>query len=66
MTKKTTKQSSTKSSAADYLKRLGPVRRVVSMARDHSTKNSYKLRLECKHVRTGTKRRTLRCRRCAK
>ena len=52
------------SSAADYLKRLGPVRRVIAMARDHSTKNSYRLRLECKHTRVGTKRRSLRCRRC--
>ena len=64
MKSKSTKQSSTKSSATDYLKRLGPVRPVIAMSRDHSTKNSYRLRLECKHTRVGTKRRTLRCRRC--
>jgi hypothetical protein len=68
MTTKSTKASSTKSStktgAADLTKRLGPVRRVVKMTRASETEASYNLHLECKHVRVGTKRKSLRCRRC--
>jgi hypothetical protein len=66
MKSKSTKKSSSKSVAQDYLTRLGPVREVVKMARDHSTKNAYVLTLRCGHKRVGTKRKTLRCRRCAK
>ncbi len=64
MKKSVTKKATVKKSPAELAKRLGPVRRVIAMARDHSTKNSYRLRLECKHTRIGTKRKTLRCRRC--
>jgi hypothetical protein len=63
---KSKKSSSTKahSTAVDYLKRLGPVREVVKMARASDTKAGYRLTLKCGHVRVATKRKTLRCRRC--
>jgi len=65
MAKQQTKQSSTKSSsAADLAKRLGPVRKVVKMTKAAETESSYNLHLECKHVRVGTKRKSLRCGRC--
>jgi hypothetical protein len=54
----------TKSSAADYLKRLGPMREVVKVVRASDTKAAYRLTLKCGHVRVGTKRANLRCRRC--
>jgi len=60
MTKKTKKQPT----AAEYTKRLGPVRKVVKMIRASDTRGSYNLHLECKHVRRGTKRATVRCGRC--
>ena len=70
-TKKQTKTSSTKTmhgkSAAvikEYNERLGPVRRVISMTRAKGTDASYRLRLECKHVRVATKRAAVRCGRC--
>ena len=72
MKTKSTRKSSTKtvpsgkSAQAELTHRLGPVRRVVSMTRASDTKAAHRLRLECKHVRVGTKRRTLRCRLCAK
>jgi hypothetical protein len=58
--------SSGKSAAAiaEYNKRLGLVRRVVSMTRAKGTKAAYNLRLECKHTRVGTKQATVRCGRC--
>jgi len=59
-------KSSTKAQSADYLKRLGPMREVVKMTRASDTKASYVLTLKCGHKRVGTKRKTLRCRRCAK
>jgi hypothetical protein len=65
MTTKSTKASSTKGGAADSLtKRLGPLRKVVKMTRASETEASYNLTLECKHVRVGTKRKSLRCGRC--
>jgi hypothetical protein len=66
---KTTKKPAVKkqqASPADLTRRPGPIMAVTKMARDHDTKNSYTLTLKCGHKRTGTKRRTLRCRRCAK
>jgi len=54
--KKSSKSSKKKQpTAAEYAKRLGPVR---------NTRGSYNLHLECKHVRRGTKRATVRCGRC--
>lgn len=47
-------------------KRLGPLRKVVKMTRASETEASYNLTLECKHVRVGTKRKSLRCGRCRK
>jgi hypothetical protein len=64
MKTKGTKKKTAKSSAADYLKRLGPVREVVKMVKAHDTEGSYNLHLSCKHVRVGTKRKSLRCGRC--
>lgn len=64
-TKKTT-AAVVKSSAAELTKRLGPIRKVVRLVRARDTKASFNLHLECRHVRVGTKRATLRCRRCAK
>ena len=66
MTKGTKKKTAAKSSVADFLKRLGPVREVVKMARASDTKAAYRLTLRCGHVRVGTKRATLRCGRCRK
>jgi hypothetical protein len=40
------------------------VREVVRMTRASDTKGSYLLVLKCGHKRVGTKRRSLRCRRC--
>lgn len=60
----TTKAASSGKSAAvikEYNERLGPVRRVISMTRAKGMEASYRLQLECKHVRIATKRSTLRC-----
>jgi hypothetical protein len=68
-TKQTTKKKAVKkqaASAADLLARLGPVREVVRMTRAHDTTAAYNLVLSCKHVRVGTKRKSLRCGRCRK
>jgi hypothetical protein len=65
--KSSTKKTSGLKSAAvikEYNERLGPVRRVVSMTRAQGTKAAYNLKLECKHIRRGTKRATVRCGRC--
>jgi len=73
---KSTKKSSAKKAAtvkgksaavvAEYNRRLGPVKKVVKTSKAEGTENSVVLHLECGHKRVATKRRTLRCRRCAK
>jgi hypothetical protein len=67
---KTQSKSSTKQAAAmksrqtELLYRLGPSRKVVKTSKAAGTENSVVLHLECGHKRVGTKRATLRCRRC--
>jgi hypothetical protein len=61
-----TSKSKSTSSTTDLTTRLGPVRKVVKMTKAAETEASYHLHLECKHVRVGTKRKSLRCGRCRK
>jgi len=50
--KKSSKSSTKKQpTAAEYTKRLGPVRKVVRLVRASDPRGSFKLHLECKHVR---------------
>ncbi len=73
---KSTKKSSAKKAAAvkgksaavvaEYNRRLGPVKKVVKTSKAEGTDTAVILHLECGHKRVATKRKTLRCRRCAK
>jgi len=75
MKKQSKKTSSTKAQAqraatlkarqVELAHRLGPSRKVVKTSKAEGTENSVVLHLECGHKRVATKRRTLRCRRCA-
>jgi hypothetical protein len=51
---------------AELTERLGPVKKVVKTSKAEGTDTAVVLHLECGHKRVGTKRATLRCRRCRK
>jgi hypothetical protein len=50
----------------ELTERLGPVKKVVKTSKAESTDTAVVLHLECGHKRVGTKRASLRCRRCRK
>ena len=50
----------------ELTERLGPVKKVVKTSKAEGTDTAVILHLECGHKRVGTKRASLRCRRCRK